>query len=225
MQSRPYPKIETLFDRDKETFKVTPGAFRRPEFAIIDPWVITEKIDGTNIRLHFSTYELDRRIFNPPEIGGRTDRALFPPRLKEALEKTVAAIEPNVQAIMQEHWLESLTIYGEGYGAGIQKGGGNYRPDPGFIAFDMLANGKSWLSIDQARHNADQLGLDFVPVLGQWPAATVIRALEGKSFYSALSVGNPAGWFNAEGIVARPAVELKNNRGERVMWKLKVKDF
>jgi len=45
----PYPKIETLFKRD-ETFRVT-DKLRLPEFALVREWLVTEKVDGTNIRV------------------------------------------------------------------------------------------------------------------------------------------------------------------------------
>ena len=35
---RPYPKIETLFNRGKD-FTVDVESFRRPEFAIVSPWL------------------------------------------------------------------------------------------------------------------------------------------------------------------------------------------
>ena len=45
-----YPKIQTLYDRD-EKFKVDPTQIRCPEFSLITRWLITEKIDGTNVRI------------------------------------------------------------------------------------------------------------------------------------------------------------------------------
>lgn len=216
MRSLPYPKIETLFNRDKSTFKVQTNEFRRPEFAIINPWILTEKIDGTNIRLHFWQDDDSSPEY---EIVGRTDKAQLPKPLFNKLQMLCVAIQHNVTGLLYEHDLESLTIYGEGYGAGIQKGGGNYRPDPGFIAFDMLVDGKTWLSYDQARGNADELGLDFVPSKGRGSVQLAVNMV-GRDFLDSWF-----GEFEAEGIVARPAVELRNQRGQRVIWKLKGSDF
>ena len=50
-----YPKIETLFTRD-EKFKVT-DIIRLPEFENIKKWLVTEKIDGTNIRIIYTPDE------------------------------------------------------------------------------------------------------------------------------------------------------------------------
>ena len=45
-----YPKIETLFNRD-ENFKIVEGNYRLPEFENVTNWTITEKVDGTNVRI------------------------------------------------------------------------------------------------------------------------------------------------------------------------------
>src|SRR3990167_7725174 len=46
-----YPKIDTLFDRDPVTHKVKETRIRRPEFEIPFTWTVTEKVDGTNVRV------------------------------------------------------------------------------------------------------------------------------------------------------------------------------
>jgi len=47
-----YPKINTIWKRDESNkFKIIEGDFSKQEFANIKNWQITEKIDGTNIRL------------------------------------------------------------------------------------------------------------------------------------------------------------------------------
>ena len=81
-----YPKIETLFNRfpkgHPQAFKVDTTQVRCPEFAAIRSWIITEKIDGTNIRVRYE----------PPtgrvSFYGRTDRAQLPTFLSAHLAKT-----------------------------------------------------------------------------------------------------------------------------------------
>lgn len=51
---RTYEKIETLFARDMYgTKKLIPGLYRNEtvEFLQDVPWVWTEKVDGTNVRI------------------------------------------------------------------------------------------------------------------------------------------------------------------------------
>lgn len=58
-----YPKIETLFERDTQgSKKLIEGRFRNPavEYLSGNVWSFTEKIDGTNIRIHW-----DVRIRSP----------------------------------------------------------------------------------------------------------------------------------------------------------------
>ena len=77
-----YPKIETLFNRD-EKFKLT-SEVRSPVFATIKSWVVTEKIDGTNIRINLD--ENDVVTFN-----GRTDNAQIPAELAIYIVKEFTA--------------------------------------------------------------------------------------------------------------------------------------
>lgn len=55
-----YHKIETVFKRDEEgSKKLIPGKFRSEaiEFLADNEWCFTEKIDGTNIRVHWMATE------------------------------------------------------------------------------------------------------------------------------------------------------------------------
>ena len=201
-----YPKINTLFKRDTRNV-VIPGELTLPEFAYLkdNPWDWTEKVDGTNIRLHWNGSKLT--------IGGRTDGAQVPSRL-------VAALGPlSDPAIWSAAFpdADDVTVYGEGYGAGIQKGG-TYRPDQAVIVFDVLA-GRWWLSREDVADVAGKLGLNAVPCVA---ACSVVKAwdllVDGKI---------ESRWPGApiEGLVGRPAVDLFNRRGERVMVKMKVRDW
>ena len=88
-----YSKIETLFRRDDETHKVLPGQFRRPEFSLIKTWDVTEKIDGTNIRVSWTppSGEPFSGPYGLVSFGGRTDRAQMPTMLLDYLQHTFAA--------------------------------------------------------------------------------------------------------------------------------------
>jgi len=217
---RPYPKIETLFERDNRTFRVT-DKYRRPEFEIIDPWFVTEKIDGTNIRLHF-TREVDCAgggFLTTCEIGGRTAKAQIQTNLLLPLNNIIERIRSRVAKVLEQYNLESLTIYGEGYGAGIQKGGGKYRQDRSFVVFDMLVDDVAWLEQPVVIKNCTDFGLEYVPVVGVLTRREIVGYVTGSGFTSEY------GDFPVEGVVARPRVELFDGRGKRVIWKLKTKDF
>lgn len=80
-----YHKIETLFERDiNGTKKLIEGAFRNDavKYLANNDWYFTEKIDGTNIRIHWDGHRV--------EFAGRTDRAQIPKSLMDYLTNTLA---------------------------------------------------------------------------------------------------------------------------------------
>jgi hypothetical protein len=206
-----YHKIDTIFERDKSTFVVNPGILTSPVLATISEWDVTEKIDGTNIRVKLAaTGEVS--------FGGRADAAQIPADLIQYLIRTFQ--QDLLKSVL---WLDpavpvDVVLYGEGYGAGIQKGGGLYRPDKAFILFDVLVSGKWWLDRESVEKIAGDLGIDHVPYLGRMDLARIVdyvRAPFASLIGSAL----------AEGIVARPLETLFDKNMKRLIIKLKTKDF
>lgn len=211
-----YGKIDTLFERD-ENFRVDPAKLKHPVFATISQWEVTEKIDGTNMRV--TLLEGGDRI----KVDGRTDRASIPGDLFRHMTDLVTPSQ--IQAVMDGHgagW-ESVVLYGEGYGAGIQKGG-VYRKDKAFRLFDVLVAGKWWLDWHAVQNVADLLGIKTAPYLGTWSLNEIIeRVREGVP--SQVSVQENDTFSIAEGVVARPIETLFDKRGQRLILKLKTKDF
>lgn len=213
-----FPKIETLLCRDKETFKVYPEV-RVSEFALINDWIVQEKIDGTNIRIDF---RLNDDGAQKVTYGGRTDAAQIPANLYEVLVETAEPIKSVVfDEILPTYGIQSYTLFGEGYGAGIQKGGGDYREGRGFILFDVLINDRTWLPPAAVSDAATLLGLEAVPNLFIGSAEQVIK-LCAYGFYSPIAK-NPTKL--AEGVVAKTILPLYDSKGNRLQWKLKTADF
>lgn len=210
-----YPKIETLYNRDPAAFTVKADEFRLPEFGNVRTWLVTEKIDGTNIRVHFD----GERV----RFGGRTDRAQIPVPLLNVLSdlltvERMAAALPN-----------GGTLFGEGYGPKIQKGGGNYRGSPGFRLFDVRV-GDWWLRWDDVRDVATKLSIHTAPALTRTldgedlPVSEAgLRNVLAHSLVARSEAGRDD--IEPEGIVARSYPELLSRRGDRLMWKLKYSDF
>jgi hypothetical protein len=227
--STTYPKIETLFDR-KEDFSVDTTKLRRPEFGLINQWLVTEKVDGTNIRLIFAGEPSDQGLTY--SIAGRTDNSQFDQRLWNMLDELCKKIRPEVGLTMQEHGLEDFVLYGEGYGAKIQSGGW-YRDDQGFTLFDVKA-GSSWLSDEGVSDTASRLGLNRVPLLAPpgleegLPTDRLWWTLHEIIHDVSIGMRSRVAFVEErtmEGIVARPPVPLFDRRGQRVIFKLKGKDF
>ena len=205
-----YHKIETLFERDTEgSKKLIPGQWRNEtvQFLAENYWMFTEKIDGTNIRVHWDGHKVT--------FGGRTERAQIPVKLVAFLNETFGG-ETNAQLFEQKFGETEVTLYGEGYGPGIQNGGA-YRSDVSFILFDALI-GDIWLRRDSVEDIAATFGIDAVPVLG---IGTLDEAIAIVKDAPKSTIGTAP----MEGIVARPLVEVLDRCGKRVIVKIKVRDF
>jgi len=205
-----YPKINTLWKRDNATHQVIVGDYSCPEFGAIEKWNVTEKVDGTNIRISFRPKELEQI-----KILGRTDNAQLHPKLLEHLLSTftserLSRLEPETEVI----------LFGEGFGGKIQ-GGGRYRKEPSFTLFDVWIDGW-WLEFFNVMDIAQKLGISHVPYLGELTRlqAIDIVALRRKSRIAA----DPT--LIMEGVVAtsRPMMLFRNG-GVPIRWKLKVRDL
>ena len=206
-----YHKIQTVFKRDPETkFRtLLEGDYALPEFEFLkdNSWIFTEKVDGTNIRVMYDGKSI---IF-----GGKSDNSQIPAFLVNSLQNIFLCQKLKFKEIFEEN--SNVCLYGEGYGAKIQKGGGNYRADQGFVLFDVKID-NIWLQRKDVVDIADKLKIDIVPVIGKGNLLDMVKMVQ-EGFNSRW------GDFKAEGIVARPAVGLMTRSGERIITKIKVKDF
>jgi hypothetical protein len=212
-----YTKIENLYKRNPlKKSELIIGQYTRPEFALINLWDVTEKIDGTNVQLKF------HRVFNGSfDINGRTERAQFSVLQEEFLLDLGDNIRGKVTHNLNYHNLDSLTIFGELYGPKIQAGG-NYSQSLGFRAFDMLVNDSVWLSPDAVRQNEKAFGLENeLPHFGQMTTQQIFMMVSG-GFKSTFATNKE---YDAEGVIAKPLHNLYDQRGSRVMFKLKSCDL
>ena len=213
-----YPKIETLYQRDKVTNKVITSQLRLPEFGNIRRWQITEKVDGTNVRVGFSPDGLVR-------YGGRTENAQMPAKLLDYLQETFTA--DKLYPVFKESPDSEVILFGEGYGERIQ-GGGAYRQGLSFRLFDVVV-GQWWLEPESVVDIAAKLGILTVPFLGEmdWLPSQVddLTKWFGQDGHSTVAIQDGGRKVRAEGIVARTVPMLFTRRGQRLMWKLKFRDF
>jgi ATP-dependent RNA circularization protein (DNA/RNA ligase family) len=205
-----YHKIETLFERDRATFMVDLAKLKASVLGTIGEWDVTEKIDGTNIRVMLSEA-------GEVSFGGRTDVAQIPADLVQYLVRTFPQ-----DRLKDALWLDgtpvSVVLYGEGYGPGIQKDGHLYRSDKAFILFDVLVGGTWWLSRENVEDVARKLGIDAVPYLGRMTLGQIVETVRAP-------FASKIGTATAEGIVARPIETLFDKHMKRVIIKLKTRDF
>jgi ATP-dependent RNA circularization protein (DNA/RNA ligase family) len=190
--------------------KLIKGKWAVPEFEYLanNEWEYTEKVDGTNIRIWAGRLEGDRE--HTVLFGGRSDNATIPEPLSRYLHETFTG------ELFEKAELPEVVLYGEGYGPKIQ-GGGKYRSDHSFVLFDVKI-GNWWLKREDVNDVAAKLGIESVPVLGH---GTLFDAIDIVSDGLTSQWGN----FEAEGLVIRPKVALFDRRGDRIITKIKGKDF
>lgn len=203
-----YHKIQTVFKRDmaNKGKSLLVGQWTMPEFEYLatNEWIFTEKVDGTNIRVMFDGDKVS--------FGGKTDNAQIPVRLIERLRERFA----DTQLLKSAFQDGDVCLYGEGYGDGIQKGG-TYRADQDFVLFDVKI-GQWWLQRKDVEDIASKLSLEVVPIIG---SGTLHECIEKVREGIVSQWGN----FAAEGIVARPSTELLTRGGQRIITKIKCRDF
>lgn len=210
-----YHKINSIFKRD-DRGRLVVGEWSDDTLDYLkdNEWEFTEKVDGTNIRLHFDDTDASFRGNEHAFISGRTDNAQIPPKLLNRLVELMKSMP--LESVFSA---AAVTLYGEGYGAGIQKGGGNYKSDGcDFVLFDVMVGGW-WLGRDDVDDVAKRLGIDSVPVLGHgtlYDACDYVKANPESLRWPGVRM---------EGIVARPTVQLFDRRESRIITKIKARDF
>jgi hypothetical protein len=208
-----YHKINTIFKRHPETAKIIIGDWSEPEFEYLanNDWVFTEKVDGTNIRVRYDGNDIT--------YAGKTDRAQIPTFLLDRLH-TLFDSQLNTFGYLfckEGEVLPQVCLYGEGYGNRIQGNGKQYSDTQDFVLFDVWINGW-WLMREAVESIADQLGIRVVPIIGHGTLQDCIDIVK-QGFTSQW------GDFRAEGIVARPVVELQTRAGKRIITKIKYRDY
>lgn len=208
-----YTKIETVFERDMEgTKKLIEGKFRNEtvEFLKDNWWISTEKIDGTNIGIVWDGHKVSYQ--------GRTERAQIPAHLMNKLIEMFGGTV-NEELFEQKFGEMQVILFGEGYGTKIQKGGGNYRSDVSFILFDVyLPEQNLWLKRDAVEDIAKTFGVDVVPIVYEGDIAGAVEFVKRKP-------KSTIGVADMEGIVCKPAVDMLDRMGRRLIVKIKVCDF
>ena len=205
-----YEKIETVFCRDTNgTKRLILNDYRNPTIAYLkdNMWLFTEKVDGTNIRVHWDGHKV--------EFGGRTDKAQIPGTLLNKLNEMFVTTE--AEELFEQTWGDKdVILFGEGYGPKIQNGG-DYRSDVSFILFDVLV-GDNYQEREWVEKTAQMFNIDVVPIV-------LTGTIQDGIDYVMKHPQSTMGTAMMEGIVGRPMIEVRDRRGERVIVKIKFEDF
>lgn len=243
-----YQKINTIFMRDAKNVIMPYEPFVKPEFEYLRglKWRGEEKVDGTSMRIEVTKEEVWDDPMEPSvlegvkfniRIAGKTDNAQIPKNLLKHMqekytdEKVLAALGLK-DFIPVGEWSDHkwnsyedipnmYTIYGEGYGEGIQSGGWYIKGGNEFIVFDVKVN-NLYLKTDARDEIATKLGAPIVPLKGYFTLDEAIDYVR-KGFRSEVAE-NPDAKM-AEGLVLRTDLGLCDRMGERLIVKIKYEDF
>ena len=204
-----YHKIKTVHLRDEQTHKLT-NKFRDEtvEYLKDNEWVFTEKIDGTNIRIFWDGLRVS--------FLGRSDNAQIPKELNTRLTDIFMG-EENEQMFEQKFNETNVILFGEGYGNKIQSGKA-YSDTQEFILFDVKIN-DVYLDRDSVNNIALYFGIKTVQTI--FAIKTIDEAIKYVKTNPQSYLGNKP----MEGVVGAPKMRLLNLKGERVIVKIKYKDY
>jgi len=207
-----YGKIETLYERDEASKKLIIGKFRNAyvEFLQNVEWEFTEKVDGTNIRVHWDGHKV--------EFGGRTDKAQIPAHLLNKLNDLFGG-EVNEEIFEQRFGDKDVILFGEGYGDKIQTNGYTNKDEVNFILFDVMIGGNY-----QPRIAVEEISKYFnvgcVPILLKGTINDGVNYVFNNRKSRVSKVDG-----EIEGLVGRPKFEMRDRCGNRVIVKIKFRDF
>lgn len=205
-----YTKIPNIYKREEYgKNKLIEGEYSTPELEYLadNKWVWTEKVDGTNIRVMWDGHAVS--------FGGRTERAQIPAHLVNKLNELFGGT--NKEEVFEQKFGETpVILFGEGFGEKIQNGGGKYGP-VNFILFDVFCGGM-WLKRDSVEDIAQTFNIGCVPIVGEGNLHEAVEYIR-KHPKSTLKDDE------LEGIVCRPANELADRRRNRIIVKIKCRDF
>lgn len=210
-----YPKIRNIYWRDMEgSKKIIQGQYENDTFQYLAylPWEATLKLDGMNVGLVWDGHRISWQ--------GRTEKTNFSEVQKETLDSYAT---PEMEEILEQKFgEETVVIYGELIGPGIQAAGKEYFDNGlSFVVFDVYRpDTDQWWSREAVESLANSLGLSHVPLIATGTLPELVElAREKRKDPMAKSCSNLI-W---EGLVARPIVEMKDNKA-RVICKIKVRD-
>jgi hypothetical protein len=211
---KPYHKIKSLWARsDEKPHNILVGQYSCTEFETLAnaPWIWTEKIDGTNIRVMWDGYKVS--------FGGRTNNAQIPTSLYAKLEEVFGG-EANAQKFEELFGEDPACLYGEGFGNKIQSVGSQYIPEGvDFILFDVHI-GRMWLERVNVTDIAHKLDIPVVAQMGQYTPWFASDLVKNGHLISAINSN-----VTIEGLVGTPKAGLLDRKGNRIIAKLKHKDF
>jgi len=197
---------------------------RRPEILSVKEVIATEKLHGSNFRIHFplGMASLDEVGYGSRDVE-RSPGVDFP--LNNAVRWFQARPEllGRMLEVIKSYGFSEVTVFGEAYGPGIHAKGVRYSEGQEmlFRAFDIMI-GENFLTFDLFAEVADKMELPRVSVLWRGePTVENFDALLNKPSEEAKGNGIADENNFAEGVVIRSNPLLRNVFGEWLIVKHK----
>jgi hypothetical protein len=191
-----------------------PNLYKSKTILLFRECYALEKVHGTSVHVSYDT-EKDALTFFSGGCKHEQFVSIFDSNLllenfrKNAVEHPAAT---------------KITVYGEGYGGKMQGMSDTYGKQLKFVAFEVLVNPDSWLSVPQAEALATKLGFEFVSYERIDTTEEAINAQMNADSVQAIRNGMGAGKIR-EGVVLRPLYEFVHPNGGRIVAKHKRPEF
>ena len=210
------------------------------------------KIDGTNTRLIWfpgekkllvlgKSDDTDQSQYGLQDFFSQEERnrlisifeSLWPdPKFSQTLDRETKlpmyydsetlVLRPNKPGFYATEFIEEpVYVFGEYYGNGIGHAGKQYG-EKKFRVFDVCDRGW-WYPIQKMMETAKILGFDIAPYIGQLSLREAEEKV--KVGFKTLVPGVSNSELIEEGIVARPVVPLFDEHKNRIIVKIKTKDY
>lgn len=175
------------------------------EYLADSPWVYTRKIDGANLRVQWNG---EQALWN-----GKSDKFQCSADLTDYMNRTF------LEEIFEEKFGRDkvVTLFGEHMGPKVQGNELGLERDE-FVLYDANVNG-TWLSGESIVEIAEYFNIrtvyDFMP-----------NEVKPTRSLRELIIDCAGGAFSEwEGIVATPLIEMRDQAGNRVIVKIKNRDY
>ena len=213
----------TKFVKFSSPFKKNDNFINTPKLSQELPkgrWILTEKIDGTNIRIIITkpNEEGKREI----HIGSR--KLILNQEDKGSKQYMDCLSEVNTHKI-KEYFKDvnsTIIIYGEGYGPGIQKGG-IYSKEKNFRVFDIRI-GEAYQDFEYVKKVCIDNQLNLVPILQEIKEVCYHDCRYYLNEFKETLIKEGSGG-KPEGFVMKFEPVLLNKYKKRLIFKIKFKDF
>lgn len=204
---------------------------RRPEIFSVKQVVATEKLHGSNFRLHFpcGMQSVEDIRYGSHELEADTlgEGQKFPLNRAVELFKAQPKLLTSMWETIKQYGFSDATVFGEAYGPGIKAKGVRYSTGQEmlFRAFDIMI-GQNFLTYDLFCEVTDKMQLPRVHEVWRGePSQEAFDALLEKASYEARANGIEDEANLAEGVVIRSNPLLRNVFGDWLIVKHKSKRF